>query len=658
MSAQPFQAPVDRDRPAVPRPLPERPQLRVLRAGCGPRVLLVTGDSQERAAAQLSLSSLGVSVIEAASVGAVPSELLGQLPDLIVLSDSAECGALEACSSMRRLPGGRDLPILLSTSTGAPDPAREAFAAGFSDLLVRPIDWSLVAHRVAHQAHLSNELSRSRLELRRLTRDQEAVAPPERTHLDALTGLPDGAGFKELIAAALARPQADAELLAVLLIDVRRLKEINETLGRRAGDALLTQLADRLQHSVRGVGPVARDVGDRTPSAVGRLSGDEFLILIEGASCLESVADLARRVLDHVTGTFHLGSEPVQVSAAMGIAVSPSDGVDPDVLVQNAETAASYAKQRGRSRHCFFQESMNAKIVARRDLESRLRFALANEELFLAYQPVVRGRTRELTGAEALLRWRDPQRGVVLPHGFVPVAEETGLMVPIGRWVLRAACRQARTWIDEGLPAVRVAVNISRCQLHDDDLVDAVRSALEEAALPPSLLELELTERGVMRDDPETLTSLADLRRMGVQIALDDFGTGHSSIAYLKRFELDALKIDQSFVRSINTDGDDRAIVDAVVAMAHRLQLRVVAEGVETEEQARLLSVLGCDELQGFRIGRPREAASLRDLLERISEPVDSIGGLGPRQRAQLGGASEHSLPRETRVGAPRDFSR
>ena len=389
--------------------------------------------------------------------------------------------------------------------------------------------------------------------------------------------------------------------MAVLCLDLDRFKPVNDTLGHPVGDALLRAVAARLLACVRE--------GD----TAARLGGDEFAVLQAGAGQPEAAGALARRLVEALSAPYEVLGHQVVVGASVGVALAPGDGRDPDELLKRADMALYRAKADGRGTFRSFEPGMDARLQARRLLELDLRKALAAGELELHYQPLVDLRTGAVSALEALLRWRHPARGLVPPGEFVPLAEEIGLIVPVGGWVLRRACADAAGWPG----GVRVAVNLSAAQFRGRELVAAVVGALAAAGLAPARLELEITETVLLRDGEATLATLRELRALGVRIAMDDFGTGYSSLGYLRSFPFDKIKIDRCFVRDLGASADCEAIVRAVTGLGGSLGIATTAEGVETEEQLERLRAEGCDEAQGFHLGRPMPAADVRALLDR-----------------------------------------
>jgi diguanylate cyclase (GGDEF)-like protein len=433
---------------------------------------------------------------------------------------------------------------------------------------------------------------------------------------DPLTGLPNRSSFLNLLENARARSERSGAATGIALLDMDRFKEVNESLGHAAGDELLRQVAGRLLSSVRKGDYVARE-GTSFVSTVARQGGDEFLILLSDVDQAHHAALAARRVLEVLRRPFRIEGQEVFATASMGIAFARAAAMGTEELLRQAEIAMYSAKEQGRNAIQFFDESMNQAVVERFEVENALRRALARSELSLVYQPLVRARSREIVGVEALLRWQHPIRGLLSADEFVPLAEETGLIVAIGRWVLRTACEQLKAWRRAHLPALRLSVNVSPRELRAPGFVAGLAKVLEETETHPPHLELELTERGVMGNDRRVLDVVMRLKEIGVRLAVDDFGTGNTTFHYLKNFPLTTIKIDKSFTEAVARDPKDAAITKALLAMAHRLELNVVAEGVENEDQLSFLGANDCDEVQGYLFGRPIPAEELSSLLHR-----------------------------------------
>jgi diguanylate cyclase (GGDEF)-like protein len=430
------------------------------------------------------------------------------------------------------------------------------------------------------------------------------------TH-DALTDLPNRVLFMDRLGREIAHAERDGHLFAVLLLDLDRFKQINDSLGHGAGDQLLEEVARRLSGAVREVDTVAR------------IGGDEFLLLIADTRDQSELAAVAAKIGTALGEPFRAGSAELHTSASIGISLYPADGATGDDLVLRADEAMYFAKQSGRNSYQFFNRTMSVFSQDRLDLENDLRRALPMNQFEVHYQPKSDVASGRVNSVEALLRWRHPMRGLVSPAEFIPLAEENGLILSIGEWVLREACRQARRWQRMGLPFLRVAVNVSPVQFRQSNFLQAVRTALLDFDLEPQYLEIELTETTVMDNAESSVQILEELSRMGVVVSIDDFGTGYSSMSYLRRFPIDKLKIDRSFISDLTTNSADSSIVQAIISLAHSLRLKVVAEGVETAEQLERLREMGCDQYQGFFRSAAVPAAEIEESIRSSIEAAD-----------------------------------
>jgi diguanylate cyclase (GGDEF)-like protein len=427
-------------------------------------------------------------------------------------------------------------------------------------------------------------------------------------HHDALTDLPNRLRLYEQLRQTLARPKR-GEHVAVFCLDLDRFKDVNDAHGHPVGDLLLKAVADRLRQCIRDTDMVAR------------LGGDEFAILQAGASQPTDATSLSSRLIEAIGAPYELGGNQIKVELSIGIALAPGDGLDPDQLLKNADMALYRAKSDGHGLYRFFEPEMDARMQTRRRLEIDLRKAIANGEFELFYQPLVDMQTEYVTGFEALIRWHHPERGMIPPLDFISVAEETGLIIPMGDWVLRQACAEAATWPND----VKIAVNLSPIQFKNKGLLPSVISALATSGLSPNRLELEITESVLLQDGDATLAILHELRGLGVRISMDDFGTGYSSLSYLRKFPFDKIKIDRSFIFDMSDYSDSLAIVRAVIAMGNSLGIATTAEGVETPEQFKQLKLEGCTEVQGYLFSPPRPAAEVKDLLASINPALKAI---------------------------------
>jgi diguanylate cyclase (GGDEF)-like protein len=429
---------------------------------------------------------------------------------------------------------------------------------------------------------------------------------------DAMTGLPNRPLFIDRLIVGLAQASRGGQKLAVFFLDLDRFKDINDSLGHSVGDALLKSVADRVRRCVRE--------GD----TVARFGGDEFTLMIPRIEAVEDAAKIAQKIIETLKIPFLINERELFVTTSIGISIYPSDGLDPETLVRNADTAMYRAKDQGRDNYQLYAPAMNARALERLALENMLRKALHNDELVLHYQPVIDPTAQALVSVEALLRWRHPQLGLLSPAHFISVAEISGLIVPIGEWVLKTACKQLRAWQKKTHPDLLMSVNLSARQFQAPDLLAQVRVAIENSGIAPGTLQLEITESNAMQNADNTIYTLRELKELGVKIAMDDFGTGYSSLNYLKRFPIDTLKLDQSFVRDICSDASDAAIVSAVITLSHSLNLTVVAEGVETAEQLAFLVQERCDLIQGFYFSHPRSVEDMEPFLREGRAPQAS----------------------------------
>jgi predicted signal transduction protein with EAL and GGDEF domain len=502
------------------------------------------------------------------------------------------------------------------------------------------IDAQTAELRAANDA-LRQEATLREEALKRLGESHEQIRAL--AYQDGLTGLPNRRLFNEHLEKVLARARRKGTAFAVLFIDIDNFKLINDTIGHQAADKVLRQLSASLSELIRtddmlglyrddDVDPSATITVERlTDSVLSRLGGDEFIVLLPDTRDRFAAGTVARRVLTHLEQPIRADNHEVFVTASIGIATFPEDGLSAEVLIRNADTAMYHAKQQGKAAFQYYSAAMNAASVERLTLETGLRRALEDGSLELQYQPQVETKSGRIIGAEALLRWRHPERGHISPSSFIPIAEDSGLILPIGEWVLERACAQSVAWQRAGLPQIPVAVNVSGVQFQRQDLTAVVRRTLDATGLAPSLLHIEITETVIISARERAVAVLAQLRELGVRLALDDFGTGYSSLSYLKSFPIDTLKIDRSFVSEMLTDSTTASIIEAIISMTRVLGLSVIAEGVEDQAQYKFLQEIGCDAVQGFYISKAVPADEFAKLVAERRQPVSTGAALRVR---------------------------
>jgi len=530
-------------------------------------------------------------------------------PDLILLDLAMpHLDGLAVMAQLRQvIPAGTYLPILVLTADMSTQAKQQALSGGATDFLLKPFDPTEVLLRIGNLL----QTRRLHLELRRHNQLLEDQLVHQALH-DPLTGLANRALFGDRLEHALARPMRPGATVAVLLIDLDDFKDLNDSLGHDAGDDLLTIIAARLQGHARAADTVAR------------LGGDEFALLLEDTDAAEAVR-MAEVLLEALAWPVALRGRDLVPTASIGIAIAA--GEDAETLLRNADTAMYAAKRQGKGRSTLFEPAMYATVVKRVDLAADLSRAVQESQLHLCYQPEVHLRSGRIVGLEALLRWRHPTRGAVSPGEFIPIAEDSGLIVPIGRWVLQEACHQAKSWQQQwpATPPLMLAVNLSARQLQHPAILDEVRAALAAADLDPQSLVLEITETAVMEQLDAAVAILTRLRELGVRLALDDFGTGYSSLSYLQRLPVDILKIDRSFIGGVTGSAEESALARAIVNLGQTLGLETVAEGVETAEQLAVLRQLGCQLGQGYHLARPLGPAAVDALLDRQHPSIHSL---------------------------------
>ncbi|MES2951862.1 MAG: EAL domain-containing protein [Pseudomonadota bacterium] len=556
-------------------------------------VLIVDDDRSTRSALRAALQRNGFVVTEAADGSEVEAEVQRMRPDVILMDALMPVmDGFTACARLQESPEWRQIPILMITALEDSASIERAFAAGASDYIPKPIHLAVVNQRV-----------RRLVDATRAERHVHHLA-----YNDSLTGLPNRTLFNEHLSRCIERAQPLAKSLALLYLDLDRFKFVNDTLGHETGDKLLKSLSERIRSCVRA------------SDCVARLGGDEFAIVIDDLPNVGVASGTAQKICHAITAPFEIDGHDIVVSASIGIAVFPINGVDSSTLLRHADTAMYRAKKRS-SGFQFFEENMEASASEHLRFEGALRRALDRNEIVVYFQPIADATDRRIVGMEALARWSHPSRGLVSPLEFIPLAEETGLIIPIGEAVLRAACQQLKKWHETGSPGLYVTVNLSGLQLQQVDFIETLRRALRDTDVDPRRLTLEITESMLMVHAEETLLLLRAIKATGVELAIDDFGTGYSSLAYLRRFPVDVLKIDRAFTRDMTQNVDDASIVSGIISLAHNLRLKVVAEGVETEEQRHFLADLKCDCIQGYLLSEPLPGAAFeaRFLIENHS---------------------------------------
>jgi predicted signal transduction protein with EAL and GGDEF domain len=530
-----------------------------------------------------------------------PADVLAMLaanrPDILLLGlTMPEVSGFDILRGMQADPQLRYLPVIVLTSEIDAATKLRALELGATDLLAKPVDPSELALR------LRNALA--------FKAYQDRLA-----YCDPLTGLPNRLAFITRLTAALERGRHRGASSALLYIDVDRFKQINDTLGHGVGDALLRGVADRLQRSVRDSDIVGRLAEKEFANTVSRVGGDEFVALLPGLVHADHAALIAQRLLATISQPFQITSQELFVTCSIGIAVAPHDGDDAEALLKHADVAMGQAKRRGRNSCAFYNRALNERSLERLTLQNDLHKALERDEFALHFQPKIDIVTGKISGAEVLVRWNHPQRGTISPDDFIALAEETGLIVPLGAWVLKAACAQAKAWQLAGLKPFPISVNVSAAQLRQDGYIGTLREALRRSGLAPQYLMLELTESVIMEDARERVDMLRVVRDMGLKLSIDDFGTGYSSLSYLKRFPVHEIKIDRSFIKGLPDETESAAIVRAIVTLATGLGFAVVAEGVETDRQLAFLKANGCHQYQGYRFSKPLAAAEFAALV-------------------------------------------
>lgn len=516
--------------------------------------------------------------------------VFNERPDVVLLDlNMPEVDGFAILKALRENPDTRFLSVIVLTSSNDSNTKLKALEMGATDFLAKPVDRSELVLRIRNTLTV------------KAYQDQLA-------YYDTLTQLPNRKLFLDRLDWALKCAAREKDQVAVLNIAIDRFQQVNELLGTQAGDELLVDVSLRLLKSLRETDTVSRGGSEAAWRNIARLSGDEFSILLTDLKNEGQIVAIAERLRAGLREPFHIRQREIYITASIGIAVFPKDADTTDTLMKHAGAATAYAKEKGRDCYQFFSAKINAVAQQRMNVEHSLRRVLERSELDLYYQPKICAATGEVKGAEALLRWQHPQRGFIPPYEFIPVAEDSGMIIPIGEWVLRHACEQNVQWQKKGLEGLSISVNVSAQQFRDNRFPLIVQNVLSDTAMDPERLILEITERVLMGDRDRVGDLLFKIKTIGALLSIDDFGTGYSSLSYLKTFPIDELKVDRSFIVDTPTDGDSAAIVRTIVAMARSLDLQVVAEGVEDEAQVQFLRELGCDQIQGYYFAKPMPA--------------------------------------------------
>lgn len=571
-------------------------------------IIVIDDDPLIRLVVTMALQAVGLTTSEAVS-GEEGLQLFNEKGADAVLLDVMMPDGMDGfatCARLRNLPEGKHTPVLMMTGLEDMESINHAFEAGATDFITKPINIPLLGHRVRYMLRASQTTQSLVESERRLYR---------MAYFDSLTELPNRLFFKEHLQHMIALAQRQNLKLGVLFLDLDGFKRINDTLGHHLGDLVLQATGERLRNSIRASDALVRTGAAQDGLTIARLGGDEFTVLLSTIERNEDAATVAERIRLNLAQPLIFGDHELYTTTSIGITIYPDDGENAEELLKNADLAMYYAKRGGGNMYRYFSAKMSETALQRLTLENHLRKAIERGELDLHYQPQLDVVTGEFCGLEALLRWDSQELGRISPAEFIPLAEETGLIVSIGEWVLRKACQQAKKLQDQGISFNRMAVNVSAIQFLHKGFSSLVTRILDETGLEPEVLELELTESVLINDEDIVLSVLRSLKQIGVQLAIDDFGTGYSSLSRLKNFPIDRLKIDRGFVHNIEQDSDNAAIVVAVIAMAEGMDMKVIAEGVETDGQLAFLKNKRCNEVQGYLLSKPLPSAQIEEFL-------------------------------------------
>ncbi|WP_347986637.1 EAL domain-containing protein [Methylomonas sp. AM2-LC] len=578
-----------------------------------PHIIVIDDDSMIRLMVVAALKAVGLNASEAGS-GEEGLQLFVEKGAHAILLDVMMPDGMDGfatCIAFRQLPDTLNIPVLMMTGLDDIESINRAYDAGATDFITKPINLSLLGHRVRYMlraAKTTNNLVESERRLHRMA------------YFDSLTQLPNREFFKEHLKCMVALAERKSLKLAVLFLDLDGFKRINDTLGHQLGDLVLQKTSDELRNSIRACDALIRSGTTREGDAIARLGGDEFTVLLAGVQSNADAAIVAERILSNLSKPLIFGEHELYSTTSIGIAIYPHDGKNSEELLKNADLAMYYAKREGGNEYRYFTAEMSETALQRLNMENQLRKAIERGELELHYQPQYDLSADCCCGVEALLRWDNQEFGRISPAVFIPLAEDSGLIISIGEWVLRTACYQFKRWQEQGVPICRVAVNVSAMQFLHKGFTELVASILNETGVLPQMLELELTESVLINDEAIVLDTLNTLSKIGVQLAIDDFGTGYSSLSRLKHFPINRLKIDQSFIRNIEYDSKNAAVVVAIIAMAEGMSMNVIAEGVENASELAFLKNKHCLEVQGFFMSKPLPASEIQVVIAKYIE--------------------------------------
>lgn len=580
-----------------------------------PRILIVDDDPASRLLMRSCLEKEGFEVIDAADGLIALDQFERHQPDAVLLDVMMpNMDGFDCCHELRKKPDGDNTPVLMVTGLDDIAAIHKAFNCGATDFISKPINWAILGYRVKYMLRASHAFSDV------VTKQQQIQ---KLSFFDQLTGLANRVMLSETLETSLSANQAYGDnLLAVLVLDLDRFKGINDTLGHYAGDRLLKAVADRISSCIKDPGPFGQTSSGSKHHFLSRLGGDEFAILLPQLKSPDAVSRIARHINEHLARPFIVDDTEVFASASIGISIAPLDGNNAEELLKQADVAMYHAKEKGKNNFQFYKKSLNAQAREQLVFETDVRRAVQNDEFQLYYQPQIDLTTGRIIGAEALTRWHHATRGSVSPADFIPAVEGLGLIIPFTDWVIRHSGAQQLHWRQGGMPNLRIAINVSSQHFVEQKLPDKIAVALQDFNLNASFLELELTESVLADQSEETLEVLQRIKELGMTISVDDFGTGYSSMVYLKSFPIDIVKIDRYFIKDILTSTQDAAIVKAIIAMAHSMDIRVIAEGIEELGQVSMLQQMGCDYGQGFLFSR---AVTCDDFAEMVTKDLSLI---------------------------------